>query len=178
MEHKKIEYKVKYRNIKYPRLEFRTKILQLILPFGADPKEMISKHINWIEKKQKFIADCLKDAERKKIVRRTEDEFRNLVFKLSQKDSRKLKVKVNKIYFKKMRTKWASCSAKKNLTINTMMKFLPENLNEYIIYHELVHLIERNHNKRFWDLISKRFRNYKVLENSLFSYWFLLYSVK
>lgn len=178
MEHKKIEYKVKYRNIKYPRLEFRTKILQLILPFGADPKEMISKHINWIEKKQKFIADCLKDAERKKIVRRTEDEFKNLVFKLSQKDSRKLKVKVNKIYFKKMRTKWASCSAKKNLTINTMMKFLPENLIEYIIHHELVHLIERNHNKRFWDLISKRFRNYKVFENSLFSYWFLLYSVK
>ena len=178
MEHKKIEYKVKYRNIKYPRLEFRTKILQLILPFGADPKEMISKHINWIEKKQRFIADCLKDAERKKIVRRTEDEFRNLVFKLSQKDSRELKVKVNKIYFKKMRTKWASCSAKKNLTINTMMKFLPENLIEYIIHHELVHLIERNHNKRFWDLISKRFRNYKVLENSLFSYWFLLYSVK
>ncbi len=174
MKSKNIEYKVKYRNIKYPRLEFKTGTLHLILPVGENPMEMIVKHSNWIEKKQKFIAECLKDAKLKKIVKRTEEEFRNLVYNFTRKNSKRLKVKVNRIFFRKMRTKWASCSVKKNLTINTMMKNLPENLIEYIIYHELTHLLEKHHNERFWNLISKGFKNYAEFEKSLFAYWFLI----
>ena len=177
MFHKNIEYKVKYRNIKYPRLEFKTGTLNLILPQGENPMDIIEKHHNWIIKKQKFIEKYLKYANRKKIVKRTDEEFRNLVHKLVRKGSAKLKVKVNKIFFRRMRTKWASCSSKKNLTINTMMKYLPENLIEYIIYHELIHLLEKRHNERFWKIISKRFKNYKELEISLFPHWFLLNSL-
>ena len=176
MVHNRIEYKVKYRNIKYPRLEFKTGSLELILPLGENPMDIIEKHNNWIIKKQTFIEEYLKDANRKKIVKRTDEEFRELVHNLIRKGSAKLRVKVNKIFFRRMRTKWASCSPKKNLTINTMMKSLPENLIEYIIYHELTHLLEKRHNERFWRFISKHFKNYKALENSLFPYWFLLNS--
>ena len=171
---KKIEYKVIYREIKYPRLEFKTGTLHLILPYGENPMDIINKHKNWISKKEKFIKECLKDAKQRKIVKRTDEEFKNLVCKLVMEDSKKLRVKVNNIFFRKMQTKWASCSGKKNLTINTLMKHLPENLIQYIIYHELTHLIEKHHNERFWSLISQYCKNYTKLEKDLFVYWFLL----
>jgi len=178
MVHKGVEYKVKYRSIRYPRLEFKTGTLQLILPFGESPKDLIEKHSNWIIKKQKFIAECLKDSRSKKIVRRTNQEFKDLIYNFTKNISKKLRVSIDKIYFRRMRTKWASCSAKRNLTINTLMKHLPENIIEYIIYHELTHLLIKQHNDRFWKLVSKRFKNYKKLKISLFPYWFLLNSLE
>jgi len=178
MVHEHIEYEVIYRNIKYPRLEFKTGTLKLILPFGRNPKNLIDKHRNWIIKKQKFINGCLKESRGKKIVNRTCIEFKDLVYNFSKNISTRLEVEINKIFFRKMRTKWASCSAKRNLTINTLMKYLPKKLIEYIMYHEFTHLIEKRHNDRFWELISKRFKNYKDLERSLFTYWFFLNSLK
>jgi len=174
MAHKKVEYRVNYRKIKYPRLEFKTGTLHLILPHEENPMDIIENHKNWIDRKENFIKKCLKDAKKKKIVVRTEEEFRNIVFNLVNKDSKRLRLKVGKVFFRKMQTKWASCSTKKNLTINTLMKYLPENLIEYIIYHELTHLLEKRHNERFWNLISNRFINYAELEKGLFSYWFLI----
>ena len=57
-----------------------------------------------------------------------------------------------------------------------MMKYLPEKLIEYIIYHELAHLIEKRHNERFWEIIEERFEDFKSLEMSLFANWFLINS--
>lgn len=177
MGYKNRDYVVKYRNIKYPRLEFKTGKLELILPLGESPKDLIEKHKDWIIKKKNFIKECLKTSNNKKLVKRTEKEFREIVNNYAKEISEELGVNMNRIFFRKMRTKWASCSSKRNLTVNTLMKYLPKKLIEYIIYHELTHLIEKRHNERFWKLISKRFKNYKTLEISLFPYWFLINSL-
>lgn len=177
MVHKGIEYNVKYRNIRYPRLEFKTWTLNLILPFNESPIAIIERHSNWIIEKQKFITECLRDSKNKKIANRTDREFKGLVYGLSMRFAKELRVSVNKIYFRKMRTKWASCSSKRNLTINTLMKLLPEHLIGYIIHHEITHLIEKRHSNRFWKLISNKFKNYQQLEVLLFHYWFIVNSI-
>lgn len=178
MGHSCMEYRVKYRGIKYPRLEFKTGKLELILPFNESPKDIIEKHKHWIMQKQEFINECLKRAKSKKLVKRDDKQFKTLVNTFVSQISKKLRVKLNKIFYRKMRTKWASCSTKKNLTINTLMKYLPKELIEYIIYHELTHIKEKRHNERFWKIMSKRFKNYQSLETSLFSYWFLVISLE
>jgi predicted metal-dependent hydrolase len=89
----------------------------------------------------------------------------------AQKD---LNTTINKIYYRKMTTKWASHSQNKNLTINSLLKYLPGDLINYIIYHETAHNIERNHNDGFWALVSKRFPDYVGKEKSLLTYWFLI----
>ena len=71
-----------------------------------------------------------------------------------------------------MRTKWASLSPVRNLTINRFMKYLPQYLIDYIIFHELVHIIEKNHNNRFWEIISRKYKDYRKLEREQFEYWF------
>ncbi len=54
------------------------------------------------------------------------------------------------------------------------MKHLPERLIEYVIFHEITHIMEKRHADRFWGIISKKFANYRELERELFAYWFLL----
>jgi len=73
-----------------------------------------------------------------------------------------------------MTNKWASHSQNNNLTINTLTKYLPNDLIEYIVYHETAHNIERKHNEKFWHLIAKKFPDYQNKEKSLLTYcWFL-----
>jgi len=60
-----------------------------------------------------------------------------------------------------MKTKWGSYSTKGNLTINTLLKHLPNKLIEYVVLHEMTHSQERKHNKRFWRIVSKKSRSTK-----------------
>ncbi len=174
MELPKTDYKVSYRNVKYPRLEFKTGILHLILPPGVNPKKLLRKHHNWIDKKRNFISESLKNSSRKTIANRTEIEFNDIVYKLSNFYSKKLRVETSSIYFRVMKTKWGSLSSRGNLTINKLMRYLPLNLIRYVIFHETAHLKEMRHNERYWGIISKEFKNYAELERELFAYWFII----
>ncbi len=164
-------YRVSYRKIKYPRIEFTTGELVLILPYGTKPEEIYEKHSKWIEKKRAFINECIKEAKAKELEARESKDFRQLVQNYMEEISKELKVKANKIFFRKMRTKWASLSRRKNVTVNTLMKFLPDDMIEYIIFHELAHLIERKHNERFWKIIESCYPKHNHYEKSLFGYW-------
>jgi len=169
-----VPYNISHRNIKYPRLEFGTGTLLLVLPYGYDPEKIITKHERWINKKSKFIEDCLKKAERIRLYSRSKDEFKDMVWSLAERSSDEINIEINNIFFRTMKTKWASCSTKKNLTINMLMGHLPEHPLEYIIYHEVAHLVERKHSDGFWEIISGKFPDYRELEKELFVYWFKL----
>lgn len=58
-------------------------------------------------------------------------------------------VKVQEIHLRQMQQKWASISVKGRLTLNTELLDLPEALTEFVIVHELVHLLVPNHGKLF-----------------------------
>ena len=171
-----IQYTLDYRNVKHPRLEFKTGTLLLILPkHYKSEKQTLEKYQKWIQKKQLTINNALEEAKTKAINQtKTEKELRTLVTQTAQNYQTELNTKINKIYFRKMKTKWASHSKNGNLTINTLLKYLPENVVEYIIYHEIAHSIERKHNEKFWNLISKKFKDYPTKEKDLLTYWFLI----
>ena len=172
MELLNMPHRLSYRSVRYPRLEFKTGKLLIILPFGYKPNRVLEKHRGWILSKTRFISECLKEARTKKLVRRSEGEFKNLVFSCVKEASEDLGQGLNRIYFRMMRTKWASCSSRRNLTVNRLMRYLPESTLKYVVYHEIVHLIEKRHNDKFWQRISKRFNDYQELEKDLFVYWF------
>ena len=77
-----------------------------------------------------------------------------------------------------MKTKWASHSQNNNLTINIRLKYLPENLISYIVYHETAHNIERKHNEKFRAIVSKKFPNHNDTEKDLLTYWFIIQGQK
>jgi len=76
----------------------------------------------------------------------------------------------NKIFIKNQKTKWGSCSSKKNLNFNYKVAFLPDHLRDYIVIHEICHLKEMNHSSAFWDLVSIECPNYKEYNKALKSF--------
>jgi predicted metal-dependent hydrolase len=53
------------------------------------------------------------------------------------------------------RTRWGSCTSRKNINLSLSLMRLPERLVDYILLHELCHTIEMNHSKKFWALMDK-----------------------
>ncbi|HTX87258.1 MAG TPA: M48 family metallopeptidase [Candidatus Nanoarchaeia archaeon] len=73
----------------------------------------------------------------------------------------------NRVTIRDQQSRWGSCSAKKNLNFSYRIVFLPQELADYLIVHELCHLGEMNHSARFWALVAKTIPNYKVLRRIL-----------
>lgn len=168
----KIPYRISHRDVKYPRLEFKTGELVCILPSGEKPDRILEKHGNWIEEKIDFIEECLKAANKKELEHRTNGDFRNLVDSYMSTFSDALGVKPERVYFREMKTKWASLGPGGSLTLNTWMRQLPEELIRYIIFHELAHAVEKRHNENFWKIIARKFDDHQDRERDLFVYWF------
>ena len=59
----------------------------------------------------------------------------------------------NKVSIKNQRSRWASCSENGNLNFNLILAALPIEIIDYVIIHELAHLIELNHSNNFWNIV-------------------------
>ena len=174
MQHNRIDYEVIYRPIKYPRIELKTGKIVVILPEGHDPKQVLQKHEKWIRDKLNIISKALSETKEKLLVSRSRNDLKEIVERFAKSYEKELDVTIDKIFIRRMKTKWASCSSKHNLTVNELMKYLPEQLIGYIVYHELTHLIEKKHNEKFWKIISRKYPDYRELESQLLAYWFLI----
>lgn len=74
---------------------------------------------------------------------------------------------VNRISVRNQKTRWGSCSSKRNLTFNYRILFLARHLRDYVIVHEICHLKEMNHSKKFWDLVARTFPNHQEVRQEL-----------
>lgn len=67
-----------------------------------------------------------------------------------------VKVKVNDWGVKKMKTRWGTCNVTtKKIWLNLELIKQPQHCLEYVVVHELVHLLERYHNQRFWNYMTQ-----------------------
>lgn len=78
--------------------------------------------------------------------------------------------KIGRVSIKKQRTRWGSCSQKGNLNFNYKIALIRPELADYIIVHELCHLKELNHSKKFWDLVGLAAPEYKKLKKELLNF--------
>ncbi|MBK6544567.1 MAG: M48 family metallopeptidase [Saprospiraceae bacterium] len=111
--------------------------------------------------------------EQKKIILQEwyRERLKELVPKYIDKWERKMQVKVSEFGINKMKTKWGTCNREaKRIWINLELAKKPLQCLEYIVVHEMVHLLERNHNERFIAYMNKlmpQWRQYKEELNRL-----------
>jgi predicted metal-dependent hydrolase len=72
-----------------------------------------------------------------------------------------------RVAIKNSKTRWGSCSSQKNLNFSYKILTLSPEGQDYLIVHELCHLIQMNHSKNFWDLVGLGIPNYKKLRKNL-----------
>lgn len=65
------------------------------------------------------------------------------------------------------KTRWGSCSGKKNLNFSWKLIMAEDALIDYVVVHELAHMTEMNHSERFWAIVEGVFPDYKVRQNRL-----------
>jgi len=71
------------------------------------------------------------------------------------------------ITIRSQKTRWGSCSSSRNLNFNWQLIQASLETLDYVVIHELCHLVHMNHSKRFWDLVETHCPDYKVHRNWL-----------
>jgi predicted metal-dependent hydrolase len=200
VDNQKIEYEVERRRVKYARLEFFGTKLRIILPINyKDEETIIAKKIDWISDKHRYLTSLTDENIKNKFLilgefkpievngtyvnfegmnLRKEDFVLLLKKILSEKlenlvkrYSNEMKVKERKIIVRAQKTKWASLSSNGTLSFNLKLVSLPEYLIEYVVYHEMLHFFEKEHNTNFIRMIKERFKDAETREEKLRSFW-------
>lgn len=81
--------------------------------------------------------------------------------------AKKMKVDFNQVRVKDQKSLWGSCSKKKNLNFNWRIMLLASKVADYLIVHELAHLIQLNHSSKFWNIVETYLPNYKYLKQKI-----------
>ncbi|WP_169973968.1 M48 family metallopeptidase [Tautonia rosea] len=79
-----------------------------------------------------------------------------------------LGVRANRVFVQRMKTKWGGCNPRtRNIRLNTDLAKKPRGCLEYIVVHELVHLIEPTHNPRFVSIMDAHMPQWRSLRDQL-----------
>lgn len=90
-----------------------------------------------------------------------EKTSRDVIHKIIDTYSERLNVQPTRVQLRDMTRKWGSCSRKGTVTLNTRLGWLDRALVEYVVCHELAHLIELNHSERFWTIVEQHMPDYR-----------------
>lgn len=128
-------------------------------PFLGEQKTLVVNGIHYhqvnddrIELAEKRVENTSIREELEKFYRR---EARSHITDLVDRWASMLNVDYDKLYIRNQRTKWASCSDKGNISFNFRLMMAPPEIIEYIVIHELCHLIQPNHGPKFDRLLNQ-----------------------
>ncbi len=135
---------------------------------AEDIEKFVLKNKAWIEKKQKQIEND------KNLPKFTNQEIQDLADKSLKIIPDRVKyyalkmgVTYGNITIRNQKTRWGSCSSKKNLNFNCLLMLAPIEVLDSVIVHELCHLKEMNHSKRFYNEVLKVYPDYYKWHNWL-----------
>jgi hypothetical protein len=170
LRNEKIEYTVrKHRQAKRLKLAISCDgNVAVTLPWRmgfVSADEFIRKNAEWVLEKMK----AMKKIGRNSLFARHDNvEYQNLKEHAREMVKSRLEkyaefygFQYNGVAIRNQKTRWGSCSSKGNLNFNYKILLLPQRHADYIIVHELCHLKEFNHGKRFWNLVAQKIPEYE-----------------
>ena len=95
------------------------------------------------------------------------DKFKELAIPRLNYFVDKYGLTINQVRLKRQKTLWGSCSSRNNINLNFLLIMAPLKVIDYVIIHELVHTIHKNHSANFWSAVEDIMPNYKDPKNWL-----------
>ena len=123
----------------------------------------LSKENKVLLKNNKLLIHCtdLKRAKKNLIEWLKLEAEKYLVFRVRFISSR-IKISFKSLSLKSYRAMWGSCNSRSEICLNWKLVMLPKKVIDYVIVHELCHIIEPNHSNSFWSLVKKYDKEYIV----------------
>ena len=85
--------------------------------------------------------------------------------------SREIDIPFTKTAIRKQKSRWGSCSRIGTISLNAKLLFIDPDLVRYILIHELCHIRQLNHSRRFWKLVSQYYQPYRQAHSRLTIAW-------
>lgn len=82
-----------------------------------------------------------------------------------------LNLPFQRVSIRGQKTRWASCSSQKNISLNYKLLFLPPDLVQYVFVHELCHTVHMDHSKAFWQLVAEKQPDYGIYRDRIRDGW-------
>lgn len=148
----------KSQKAKYQRITVhQDKTITVTIPRSGsltEAKQFLKSKVSWIQKQLRKIDQRAKLQDESDFNIDIEKIQKNLFSRLEH-FSEKYNLPYNRAVFRCQRTRWGSCSGKNNINLNVNITFLPRELQDYILIHELVYTKAKNHSKIFWAELDK-----------------------
>jgi predicted metal-dependent hydrolase len=129
---------------------------------NAEISEAIDFHKAWLERQ---LAKAIEPELGLHRLRLTEEqgrrEARARIALIAQSESAALGVSYSRITLRDQRSRWGSCSSKGTLSFNWRLVLAPHDVLDYVVVHEMCHLVELNHGAAFWRLVERRRPDYR-----------------
>jgi predicted metal-dependent hydrolase len=132
------------------------------MDFVRHKEAWINKHMSVIREHQK-----LQEETNKAFLSIDKKEARKTIKKRLIELARQNGFPVGKISLRNQRTRWGSCSGNNNISLNYKLVVLPQELQDYVIFHELVHTKFHDHSPQFWEELNKFVGNGKTKASAL-----------
>ncbi len=150
--------------------------VRVAVPFGISldraedfvraKKEWVAKHVASMKKKEKHYIPLLH--ERNTIESRVSAEtIRKRLAELAVQYG----FTYNKVTIRNQKTRWGSCSARNNISLNVKLAQLPQDLMDYVLLHELVHTRIKSHSRSFWAALEEIIPDVRQLRIRLRGYF-------
>ena len=128
------------------------KLLYLGTLFPINVEQNASKELFFTG--EEFIANSIEpDSLSLSIKKWYKNKFKEIALPRVAYFANKHNLMVNQVRIKNQKTMWGSCSSKNNINLNYLLLMAPMGVIDYVIVHELVHTIHRNHSTDFWDSV-------------------------
>jgi len=161
-----MEYKVIYSDRRTVSLSVKDGIVTVRAPKRTPEKfilDFVNRHTRFIEKhlpkeqarREKY--DSLTEEEIKLLKR----EARKYFLGKAEEYSKIMGLKYSRITITSAKTRFGSCSSRGNISFSYRLMLYPEPAREYVVVHELAHLAEMNHSKRFYAIIEKTLPDFR-----------------
>lgn len=130
--------------------------------FLKEKSKWIEKHLGMLKEQQEQRAkeppiQCLSSQE----IQELANQAVKIIPEKVRYYAEQMGVSYGRITIRNQKTRWGSCSGKGNLNFNCLLMLAPEEVQDYVVVHELCHRKEMNHSPKFWAEVAKAMPDYE-----------------
>ena len=145
--------------------------LRVTIPRGGSRAEALrfaERHLSWAERERARLKasrpTTLQDpGEQRALIAQATRELPGRLLELAREHG----LDVTRVLIRNQRSRWGSCSPKGVIALNYRLVRMPPDVRDYILLHELMHLRQANHSRRFWALVAQACPAFRAAERWL-----------